>query len=389
MVPAKIKTPPKIEFGIGAINNLPEYVRSFGTNILILSGASSLEISGKKEYAHSLLDPVSTNMWWETIADEPTPSMVDTIVGNYSDKAISVVISLGGGSVLDAGKAVSAMLALSRPVTTFLEGVGSRTPTGEKIPFIAIPTTAGTGSEATSNAVITKSGIDGFKKSLRHDNYIPDVALIDPLLMVSCPPDLTASCGMDTFTQLVEAYLSRKSSEHTNAIALQGIESVHQGLFHAVTNGDDLSARSQMAFGSLCSGIVLLNAGLGLVHGIAPILGARFSVPHGVACGSLMASSNDVTLKKLQTENGDHTTRAKYSKLGRLVSKVSGKSDAWYQDRFIAYLYELTNTLKIPRLSQLGITGDDIEKIATAASNKYNPVSLTSIEIEQVLTRRL
>ena len=389
MVSATIKTPPKVEFGIGALDNLPQYARSFGTNILILTGACSLEISGKKEYVHSLFDRASTQLWWETIAEEPSPSMVDEIVENNSNKAISVVISLGGGSVLDGGKAVSAMLALAEPVTTFLEGVGTRTPTGEKIPFIAVPTTAGTGSEATSNAVITKSGSDGFKKSLRHDSYIPDVALIDPLLMVSCPPEITASCGMDTFTQLVEAYLSKKSNEHTNAIALQGIESVHRGLLRAVTNGDDLSARSQMAFASFCSGIVLLNAGLGLVHGIAPILGASFSIPHSVACGSLMASSNEMSLQKLYAEKVDHTTLAKYTRLGRLVSEVSGKSEKWYQDRFIAYLYELTDTLKIPRLSQLGIRRDDIKKIATAASHKYNPVFLTRCEIERLLTQRL
>ena len=159
------------------------------------------------------------------VNSEPSPELVDETVQKYSAEKIDVVVSIGGGSVIDAGKAISAMLNTSGSVREYLEVVGNKEHPGTKVPFIAVPTTSGTGSEATKNAVISKLGKDGFKRSLRHDNLVPDVALIDPELTLNCPPDITAAAGMDCFTQLAEAYLSGKSNDYTDALATRRLQS--------------------------------------------------------------------------------------------------------------------------------------------------------------------
>ncbi|MBT8334933.1 MAG: iron-containing alcohol dehydrogenase, partial [Deltaproteobacteria bacterium] len=194
---------PTIHFALGSIKQLPSLADSFGKRLLILSGNSLISQANIWDKVTASLKQNHSTLFCSTIASEPSPEMIDTIVQDHFPEEIDAVIAIGGGSVLDAGKAVSAMLTNGYGVQNFLEGVGSKNPDGLKIPFIAIPTTAGTGSEATSNAVITRTGSSGFKKSLRHNNYIPDVALIDPALMRTCPPDITAACGMDTLTQLV------------------------------------------------------------------------------------------------------------------------------------------------------------------------------------------
>lgn len=384
-----LKPLPKIEFGFDSINNLPDHVKEFGGSTLLLTGAGSLKHYGNRDRVLSLLNQCDLHISLVEVSQEPSPQLIDSIVQQHTAQKIDVVIAIGGGSVVDAGKAVSAMLPGGEAVKQYLEGVGFRRPTGEKIPFIAIPTTAGTGSEATSNAVISQSGKDGFKKSLRHDRFIPDIALIDPLLMRSCPPEITAACGMDTFSQLVEAYLSTKSSQITDAIAWKGIQSVHQSLLRVYEEPEDIYGRSQMALASLCSGIVLMNAGLGVVHGLAPALGCFFPISHGAVCGTLMAAANDITLSKLEAEQEDNETLLKYTKLGKLCSAKAGKSDKYYRKSFIEYLYSLTKTLKLPKLSQFNVRISDLGEIAAASSNKNNPVALTHEELLTILENRL
>ena len=389
MTKKTLKYPPAIEFGVGSLNNLSRYITDAKSDILLITGARSLEKSGFKNTIQSQLLAVCPALHCETIDGEPSPEVIDSLVEKYNRASIGCVVAIGGGSALDGGKALAAMLPVNESIVTYLEGVGTRKPSGEKIPFIAVPTTSGTGSEATSNAVITKTGPSGFKKSLRHEHYIPDVALIDPLLIRSCPPEVTASCGMDAFTQLVEAYLSAQSSPHTDLVAMRGIESLRMGLLASYENGDDISARSQVAFGSLCSGVALMNAGLGVVHGLAPLLGAQFSIPHGIVCGTLMAPANEITLKKLQESASSPETLGKYARLGRLFANTPGKSDDYYCQRFIEHLHELSVQLKLPRLSHYGVGPDDLKTLSSASVNKNNPVPLTENEIEQLLLSRL
>lgn len=380
---------PAIHFGLGSIKQLPSLADSFGKRLLILTGNSLISQTNIWDKITASLIQNNFTLFFSTIVSEPSPEMIDTIVQDHFPEEIDAVIAIGGGSVLDAGKAVSAMLTGGDGVENFLEEVGSKNPDGHKIPFIAIPTTAGTGSEATSNAVITRTGSSGFKKSLRHDNYIPDVALIDPNLMRTCPPDITAACGMDTLTQLVEGFLSTKASPITDAFSWSGIEAVQRSLLAAFKNGDDLQARSGMAYGSLCSGIVLTNAGLGVVHGMAPVLGSHFMVPHGVVCGTLMAAANEASLAHLLETNGNRQSLSKYTRLGRLFSSREDGSETYYQEAFIEELYSLTDRLNLPLLSDFGVTDKDIMKIISQSNSKNNPAVLTAQEMAVLLAKRI
>jgi alcohol dehydrogenase class IV len=215
---------PEIHFGPGKIDSLPDLVLRYGSTVILLTGASSFRKSDKFDYLVKSFKNKSIQFFLNEINREPTPEDINSICREYSDTPVDVVVAIGGGSVLDAGKAISAMLGKTDPVEIYLEGVGTKGHDGSKIPFIAVPTTAGTGSEATKNAVLTRLGENGFKKSMRHNNFVPDIALVDPELSLNCPSAVTAACGMDAFTQLLESYVSTNSSPLTDALAYSGIK---------------------------------------------------------------------------------------------------------------------------------------------------------------------
>jgi alcohol dehydrogenase class IV len=296
-----------------------------------------------------------------------------------------VVVAIGGGSVLDAGKAIAAMLPLNESVKDYLEGVGTKAHPGVKIPFIAVPTTAGTGSEATKNAVLSETGENGYKKSLRHNNFVPDVAIIDPKLTLGCPPAITAASGMDAFTQLLESYLSTAANPITDALAYEGLKYISASLVPAYKDGPNLQARTAMALAAYLSGITLANAGLGLVHGFASSVGGYFNVSHGVICSTLMASANTITVQKLRTEKNNTAALAKYTATGKLFAGTDNRSDDYYIDFLLAHIGHLTRELKIPGLKQSGIASTDFKKIIQASDNKNNPAILNHEEMEEVL----
>ena len=221
---------PRILFREGILSELPDQVMVFGRKAVLVTGKSSFMGSS---YAVRLLSDFADKgigVQHVTIRGEPSPADIDSAVDSLKSEAIDLVVGIGGGSVLDAGKAVSAMMYKYESVKRFLEGVGDMDHPGTRLPYIAIPTTSGTGSEATKNAVISETGKNGFKKSLRHDNFVPDLAMIDPELTFDCPPDITAASGMDCFTQLTEAYLSDKSVGFTDALAMEGLKAVKNSL---------------------------------------------------------------------------------------------------------------------------------------------------------------
>ena len=387
--PFSLGVPSRIIFGTGKLAELEDTLLSFGSRPLLVLGNTSFKASKGYATLQKIFDQLAIPVKTLHIDTEPSPAKIDTVVADPQYTAVDMVISVGGGSTLDAGKAIAAMLVEGGSVCRFLEGVGTKTPSGKKLPFIAIPTTSGTGSEATSNAVLSSVGSAGFKRSLRHDNYFPNLALIDPLLTLSCPKTLTIACGMDCFTQLVEGYLSTGGSPLTDALALEGIRVVSGSLRTLAGNGDDLAARSNLSYGALLSGIVLANAGLGVVHGFASAIGGLFAIPHGTICGSLMAPVNRLTLKNLRSTAPSHPALSKYAILGQIFSDQTNRNNPWYQDHFIAELEELSAHLALPFLSDYGVTPNDAEKIAAQTGNKNNPVKLSTEELVQILHRRI
>ncbi|MFC0875415.1 iron-containing alcohol dehydrogenase [Saccharicrinis sp. FJH2] len=377
---------PKILFGPGKLAELKKVIAPFGSHILFITGGKSFHAS--KQYA-GLIAPIlkSNSAYLEPISGEPSPAMIDAITEAYTDKDIHVVVAIGGGSVMDAGKAISAMLAVNGKITDYLEGVGHLKPEGKKIPFIAVPTTSGTGSETTKNAVISQIGKDGFKKSLRHDNYVPDVAIVDPELILTCPPNVTAASGMDAFTQLLEAYLSPTCDEMTSSLVLSGLKAIKRSLIAAFTDGENLKARTDMAYAAMISGIALSNAGLGTIHGFASPIGAYFDIPHGVVCGTLMAANNKFTVAELRAENKQDALK-KYLTVSNIFVDSNAPTDKKI-DLFIEQLYAITEQLRIPTLGGFGITTNDIEKIVAGSGNKNNPVAHSKETMASILRERL
>jgi alcohol dehydrogenase class IV len=373
---------PQLYFGNGKISTLPAICKVFGSKILLITGARSFKSAAYSSILLEQLDANGFTVELYTISKEPTPIMIDRAANKY---APDVVVAIGGGSVLDAGKAISAMLPLKDFVKHYLEGIGTQTHPGTKIPFVAIPTTSGTGSEATKNAVLSETGEHGYKKSLRHNNFVPNVAILDPSLTLNCPKPTTAASGMDAFTQLLESYLSTASNPMTDALALEGLKRISDSLLKSYHHGSDLNARTDMAMAAYLSGITLANAGLGLVHGFASSIGGYYEIPHGVICSSMMASTNKITVRKLRSEKSNNEALEKYATAGRLFSELQNKSSEYYTDSLLDLIDAWANEMKIPKLSEGGVTLNDVEKIVENTDNKNNPVKLNKDEVEEIL----
>lgn len=380
---------PIIHFGEGMLSLLPQKVRFFGTQCLLVTGSASLRLSGRLNHVLSDLAKANITVFPISVAGEPSPECIDAAVNAYKDKSIDVVVAIGGGSVIDAGKAISAMLPTGHSVFEYLEVVGTKMHDGSKVPFIALPTTAGTGSEATKNAVLSRSGKDGFKRSLRHDNLIPDIAIIDPQLSMGTPRELTASTGLDALTQLIESFVSTEANQMTDALAWSGLEKFKASFIPLCAGaGAEISHRASMAYAALMSGITLANAGLGVVHGIASPLGSLFEIPHGIACGTLLAAAVRATIQKLMV-NGSDFYLQKYARIGALLTGSNVRETGRSCERLIELLDEWTEQLNMPSLSSFGVHREDFKAIIEQTGNKNNPAKLTSEEIAAILEQRL
>lgn len=386
--PFIFKSVPQIIFGPTTRSETAGAAAKFGSSTLLITGGSSFKASQYFQPLITNFKELGVKVHFATITDEPSPNAVDEIVDSNRGRQIDSVIAIGGGSVLDGGKAVAAMLEEDGSVQDYLEGVGHKSPSGRKRPFLAVPTTSGTGSETTANAVLSLVGPGGFKKSLRHNNFVPDIAIVDPELTLACPASLTANCGMDCFTQLVEGYLSTNSSPLTDSFALQGIEAISRSLELSVQQGENIAARTDLAYAAMLSGIVLANAGLGTVHGFASAIGGVVAVPHGLVCGTLMEPANRLTLLRLRENDSENGALAKYTKLGKLFSDKHHKSSQWYQDHFISTLSRLTDSLEVPDFSSYQLTEEDKSRIIAATGNKNNPVQFMRTDLEAVLDSR-
>jgi alcohol dehydrogenase len=286
------------------------------------------------------------------------------------------------------------MLRVDRSVMDYLEGVGPELPyEGPSVPFIAVPTTAGTGSEATKNAVLSVQGESGFKKSFRHESLVPQYAIVDPDLLATCPPPLIAANGMDALTQLIESYVSTKSNPFTDALVWDGIVAAGASLLPWYEQtGDVAAARARMAYAALISGVGLAQTGLGSVHGLASPLGAFFPVPHGVVCGTLVATATEMNLRALRRRAPGSEALVKYARVGRLLTGNARLDDAAACDRLVDVLHEWTRRLALPRLSNYGMTPIDFARVVAncrGSSMKTNPIVLTDAEVEEILRARI
>jgi len=380
---------PRIYFKSGLIAKLPSFVHEYGNRIVLVTGKSSFLGSAHALELFEALKKEGIAYFVLPVMGEPSPEIIDSATSAFRTEKIDLVAGIGGGSVIDAGKAISAMMDRSESVVEFLEGIGNKEHPGTKLPYIAIPTTSGTGSEATKNAVISRIGKNGFKKSLRHNNFVPDIALVDPELTLHCPKDITASSGMDCFTQLVEAYLSDKSNDYTDALAIEGLKAIKPSLIRSYNNGEDIEARTGMSFAALTSGICLANAGLGVVHGFASSIGGMFDIPHGLICGTLMAKSNEINIRELRKNDKNHVALKKYAILGKLFIDKSGHSEVYYTDGFVNYLHNLTNDLQLPGLRKSGLDEENVSIVCSMTEIKNNPVKLAFENLVEILLKSL
>jgi len=388
--PFSIARLPRIEFGAGSVKKLPAILDRYGKRVLLVSGGHSFLGSPHWEWLRA--QGFGQDIF--TVTGEPSPQLVDEAVANLRDGRFDVVLGIGGGSVLDAAKAIAGLLRPGNSVMDHLEGVGPELPyRGPATPFVAVPTTAGTGSEATRNAVLSVPGANGFKKSFRDEQLVAEYAVVDPDLLASCPPPLIAANGMDAFTQLLESFVSSKANPFTDALAWSGMEAVRDGLPAWYGNGPEAPAgREKMAYAALLSGITLAQAGLGSVHGLAAPLGAFFPIPHGVACGTLLAAATRVNIEVMTAREPANPALAKYARVGRLLHGMKHGDDIAARSALLQSLEGWTERMDMPRLGAFGASAADLPRIVAncrGSSMKTNPVALSDNDVGKILRARL
>ncbi|HQS99747.1 MAG: alcohol dehydrogenase [Hydrogenophilales bacterium 16-64-46] len=384
---------PRIEFGAGVLSRLASIVAQSGSRVLLVTGHHSLQRTDAWLRITEAFRQAALQWQHLSVAGEPSPALVDEAVRTYRPASIDVVVGIGGGSALDAAKAIAGLLRPGNSVMDHLEGVGPELPyRGPATPFIAVPTTAGTGSETTKNAVLSVQGPAGFKKSFRDEQLVATCALIDPDLLATCPPGVIAANGMDAFTQLLESYVSSRAAPLTDSLAWGGMKAARDGLLALYADAGNAAARERMAYAAMISGITLAQVGLGSVHGLAAPLGAFFPIPHGVACGTLVATATRVNIDALRARTPEHPALDKYAQVGRMLARSGDLAQDDAHTALIDTLFDWTRTLRLPTLDHYGVQTDDLPRIVAnsrGSSMKTNPVVLEDTEIAAIVSARL
>lgn len=370
----------RIIFGSGNISQAKELIKSFGSRIMIVTGKHN-------SMGNIVLDEIQRFGQIKTIHiicdKEPDIVFIGTCLKENRKSKPDVVVAMGGGSVIDAGKALAILLSNEGDVRDYLEVVGKGKHFAcQSLPFIAIPTTSGTGSEATRNAVITDRD-NNVKASLRSPFMLPKVALIDPELILGLPHAITASTGMDALTQVIEPFITRKANPLTDAICIQALSIARHALETSYCEPNNLRAREQMSLVSLLGGMALANSGLGVVHGFAAAIGGMFpEARHGQICAALLPASFQVNYDACRRKDDLIEITRKMDKISILLSGNDQTPGG-------ISLNEIAQTLNIPRLAHLGMTKQDfpliIQLAMQSSSMKGNPVNLESDELQQIL----
>jgi alcohol dehydrogenase class IV len=378
-------TATRVIFGPGTVAEVGPLARELGPRALVVTGSDLRR--AEPLLAALREESVAADMF--SITGEPTVQAVEQGVAMARRQGAGVIIGFGGGSAIDTGKAVAAMLANPGELLDYLEVIGrGKALTQPSAPFIAIPTTAGTGSEVTRNAVLA-SPEHRVKVSLRSALMLPRVAVVDPELMLELPPPVTASTGLDALTQLIEPYVSSRANPMTDALCVEGMRRAARSLRRACAPGRDLEARTDMALAGLFGGFALANAGLGAVHGFAGPLGGEFPAPHGAVCAALLPHVMQANLQALRQRGTAPDTLRRYDEIGRLLT---GRPEASAEDG-IAWVRQLVADLRIPPLSRYGVQPEHVDglvaKAGQASSMKANAIALTPAELREILQQAL
>jgi len=372
----------RIMAGAGRAAELPGVLAGLGSRVLVCTGADPARHD-------ALLAGLELPAAVFPVAGEPTVDLARAGAAAAREHGADVVVAIGGGSVIDLGKAVAMLLGNGGDPLDYLEVVGA----GKKItrpaaPLLAVPTTAGTGAEVTANAVLA-SPAHRVKASLRSPLMIPRVALVDPELTVSCPPPVTAASGLDALTQCLEPFVSNRASPLTDGLAREGLRRAATGLRAAYADGGDLGARSDMAMCSLLGGIALANAKLGAVHGLAGVIGGTADVPHGMACAALLAPVIEANVRALRSGPAGHPALDRYAEAAQLLT---GRPAATIEDG-LAWIRETVTLLAAPGLATFGVRPDQAGEIAAKAagssSMQGNPVALSDSDLRAIVLQAL
>ncbi len=373
----------RIIFGVGKLNELGKQIEGNAKHIFLVGGHSSDALPHGKE----IISALNISLTEYPVHGEPTIDLIRT--GVKAAQNCDMVIGVGGGSVLDTGKAIAALVTNPGDVLDYLEVIGKGQPLANApLPYIAIPTTAGTGSEVTRNAVI-ESPEQNVKVSLRSPAMLPRLALVDPELTYRLPPEITASSGLDALTQLIEPFVSIKANPMTDAICREGMYYAARSLQRAYENGADQEARQGMSLASLFGGLALANAALGAVHGFAGPLGGMLHAPHGALCACLLPLVMEANIEALETRQPEHPSLKRYAEVAKILT---GDETAASRDG-VMWTKQLVSDLKIPGLAQYGMDerkfSEAVEKTLKASSFKGNPIPLNEEELTGILEKAL
>lgn len=377
----ELSTANRVVFGAGSLSVLPAFVSAQGASrVLLVTGKSGARASGLSD----ALEALGIGVTRFVVPAEPSVELVRHGSASCVAAGAEVVVALGGGSAIDAGKAIAAMVANGGDPLDYLEVVGKGAPlTRPPLPFAAIPTTAGTGAEVTRNAVLA-SKQHGVKASLRSPLMLPQLAVVDPDLLRDAPVDVLRASGLDALSQLIEPFVSCKHNPLCDALAEKGLTHSRRSLQKAVQEGAGAEERDDLALASLLGGLCLANAGLGAVHGFAAPAGGMFEAPHGAVCAALLPHVMAVNLRALARRDPKGPMLARYQQLARILT---GRAEARAEEA-VSWVVELCSALAVPPLSAYGMKASDlsvlVDKASQASSMRGNSLPLTHDELQEI-----
>ncbi|NMO18917.1 iron-containing alcohol dehydrogenase [Pyxidicoccus fallax] len=379
-------TATRILFGPGRVKEAPEAIQALGgSRVLLVTGKNPARAQPLRE----ALERRGLAVRVFSVDGEPTVELARDGTAVALEFRCDLVVGFGGGSALDAGKTLAALATNGGDPTDYLEVIGKGLPlTKTSLPFVAIPTTAGTGTEVTRNAVLGSKDAKA-KASLRAPHMLPRLAVVDPDLLVGAPAAVLASSGLDALSQLIEPFVCIRANPLTDALAREGIRRSARSLRRAVLDGPDADAREDLALASLYGGLCLANSGLGAVHGFAAPMGGMFDAPHGAVCAALLSAVLDVNLKALRERAPQHPALPRFQEIAALLT---GRPDARPEEA-LTWVDELRAALRIPGLGRYGLTTAQVPelvaKASVANSMKGNPLVLTEAELTEIATRSM